>query len=797
MTKKINVFAFLMLFCSSMYSQTNSTNRAYEIWDNNPAPNRGSDYDITKAGGYPYDADWEQESYPIGNGYMGANIFGRTDIERIQITEKTLANEGLYGLGGLTNFAEVYLNIDHFDPQNYKRSLNLNKGILEVDYEQDGIKYSREYFANYPENIIAIKLSSNKKEKISFTLTAEIPHRRGVNEINTKTGSIFAQNDLITLSGKIPHFNINYEAQIKVVNSGGEILALNTNNRSEIKIENANAAVLYIAAGTNYELTPQVFLEEYPNKKLDGDVYPHEKVSNRIINATHLGYDSLKSSHLKDHQSLFERVQLKLSSKVPQATTRRLLENYKKFATPYLEELMFHYGRYLLIASSRKGTLPCGLQGVWSQYNVTPWTGGYWHNINVQMNYWGAFSTNLAEVFAPYLEYFEAYLPKTKQYATAHTKRNNPQVLAKDNGWAIGTGATAYEVGAPGGHSGPGTGGFTGQLLWDRYTFTQDTSYLRELGYPALLEMSKFLSKTLKPFENGVLLVEPSASPEIRTINSKGEFQGDYYITKGTTFDQGFVWEDFNNVLQAAQILGSNDEFLDVIRNQIDKLDPILIGASGQVKEFREENEYGEIGDPHHRHVSHLCPLYPGTLINSNTPEWVKGVSIALDKRGNNTTGWAMAHRMNLRARTKEAEKAHEVYSKFIKERTCPNLWTLHPPFQIDGNLGTMAGVAEMLVQSHEGFIEILPALPKAWETGEFKGLIARGNFELSAKWKNGNASFLKIVANKGGKCQIKYKNISGVQIKDGGGNTIPYTLKSKNTIEFNTSQFGEYVITF
>jgi alpha-L-fucosidase 2 len=799
MRKEIVLICFVVL-CTNVFSQQNIMNRVYEVWDDQPAPNRGSDYSIIKSRGYPYDADWESHSYPIGNGYMGANIFGRTDTERIQITEKTLANEGLYGKGGLTNFAEIYLDFNHYNPKNYKRSLNLNEAILNVSYENEGVQYTREYLANYPENIIAIKLSSDKKGKISFTLRAEIPYRKSANEINTKYGKTFAENGLITLSGNIAHFNVNYEGQIKVINDGGKLIAENSNPIAEIRVENANSVVLLIAAGTNYELSEKVFLEKTNNKKLDVNVFPHEKVAKRIDNATTIGFEALKARHLKDYQNLFSRVNLSFSPEVPQVTTKTLLENYKEDASNiFLEELMFHFGRYLLISSSRKGTLPCGLQGVWSQYAVTPWTGGYWHNINVQMNYWGAFSTNMAETFIPYLEYYKAYRPITEEYATEYVKKNNPQALAEDgdNGWAIGTGATAYVIGAPGGHSGPGTGGFTSKLLWDRYEFTQDTTFLREIGYPALLSMSKFLSKTLKPYENGLLLVEPSASPEIRVKAADGSFSGPHYVTTGTTFDQGFVWETYNDVLKAAEILSAEDDFLSTVKNQINRLDPILIGTSGQVKEYREENAYGEIGDPHHRHVSHLCPLYPGTLINSSTPEWMLGAITALELRGNKATGWALAHRMNLRARAKDAEQAHEVYSVLLKEKTLPNLWSVHPPFQIDANLGLMAGVAEMLLQSHEGYIQLLPALPKAWNTGSFDGLVTRGNFELSMNWENSKISHFKIIAKSGGKCTIKYPNIESAEIKDDAGKLMSYTKEGENRISFNTTQSGTYFITF
>ncbi len=766
-------------------------NRVYEVWDDRPAPNRGNDYSIIKARGYPYDKDWEMESYPIGNGYMGANIFGRTDTERIQITEKTLTNEGLYGLGGLTSFAEIYLEFDHYNPVNYKRSLNLNEGILYVDYEYEGVRYSREYLANYPENVIAIKLSSNKRNKVSFTLSAEIPYLRSIKQINTRTGSVIAESDLITLSGNIAHFNMNYEGQIKVLNDGGQLFAENENGTPEIRVANANAVVLLIAAGTNYELSEDVFLEEVANKKLDVKKFPHEKVSEIIAKASGLGFRELRHNHLQDFKELFSRVELVLTSDIPNGTTKDILDKYRAAPTnPYLEELLFHFGRYLLISSSRKGTLPTGLQGVWSQYEVTPWSGGYWHNINVQMNYWGAFSTNIAETFLPYMEYFEAYLPLARKNATRYVEKYNPDKLDEegDNGWSIGTGASAFHIHSPGGHSGPGTGGFTTKLFWDYYDFTRDTSYLRNVGYPALLGMSKFLSKSLHQDNNGIYLIEPSASPEQRE-------DGEFYRTKGTTFDQGFTWETYNDLLKAAQVIDAKDDFLEIVRSQIDHLDPILIGSSGQVKEYREEDAYGEIGEKHHRHVSQLCALYPGTLINSQTQEWLDGVSVALDLRGNNTTGWGMAHRMNLRARTREAEEAHEVYSLFIKERACPNLWTLHPPFQIDGNLGTMAGVAEMLLQSHEGYIEPLPALPKAWSSGKFSGLVARGNFEVAAEWDNGQASAFQIKANAGGECQVRFPGIGSAIIRNESGDTISTTEKDANNICFVTEPGGVYHI--
>lgn len=800
--KKLRAFIFFVFLCSTILAQGGSENRIYEVWDDQPAPNRGKDYSWIQSRGYPADPDWEAHSYPIGNGYMGANIFGRTDVERVQITDKTLTNGAPYGSGGMTNFAEVFLEFDHYTVNNYKRSLNLNEGISHVSYEHKGVRYTREYFASYPNNVIAIKLSASEKAKISCTVSAVVPYLRSDNAYNhsssinklAKYATTRAHENSIIFSGTVPSFSLNYEGQIKIINEGGKLIPNNENGSNEIRIIDANSAIILIATGTNYKLSDQVFLMDSTNQKLNPDVFPHKEVTKTIENASNLGYEKLKESHLTDYQNLFSRVSLELSPTVPQVPTKTLVETYKQDPSDtYLEELMFHFGRYLLIASSREGTLPCGLQGVWSQYHVTPWSGGYWHNINVQMNYWGAFNANLPETFVAYEEYFDAYLPKAYENGLEYVKNWHPDVLSnkdKGNGWCIGTGANAYSIGSPGGHSGPGTGGFTTKLLWDRFEFTQDTTFLRETAYPALLGMSTFLSKTLVPSKDGVLLVDRSASPEQR-------HDGVHYMTQGTTFDQGFVWETYNDLLKSAKILEINDAFLETVRDQINKLDPILIGESGQIKEYREEVKYGDIGDPKHRHISHLCPIYPGTLINSSKPEWVEAVSTVLDLRGNNTTGWAMAHRMNVRARTNEAEEAHEVYSKFLRERTLPNLWTVHPPFQIDGNLGTMAGVAEMLLQSHEGYIKLLPALPKAWETGSFHGLVARGNFEISLNWKKRKISSFKVISKNGGKCSIKHSNIEGAQIEDSTGKRISYNIMGENIIEFSTIKSGEYIITF
>jgi alpha-L-fucosidase 2 len=739
---------------------------------------------------------------------MGGNVFGRTDTERVQITHKHLHNDGVYQFGGLTNFAELYLDFGHENVSNYRRSLNLNDAIAHVRYQHEGVNFTRETFMSYPDNVLVIRLTADQAGALSFTVRPEIAYLND-KESDGRTGTVMAKGDLITLKGQMPFFNINFEGQVKVLNEGGNVTAVNTADRGQIQVANATTATIIMAAWTNYELKESVFLNP-PEKKLDPKKFPHETVNRMMSDAVAKGFDGLKRSHLEDYHRLFNRVSLDLGTEVSDQPTRLLVDAYAHGEKdPYLEELMFHFARYLLIASSREDSLPANLQGTWNQYLYAPWSGGYWHNINVQMNYWGAMNTDLAETFEAYINYYKAYRPQAEKHATEYVKEFSPERLSNEpggNGWIIGSGANPYYI-PPGGriHSGPGTGGLIAKLLMDYYRFTQDKDYLREVGYPALLGLSRFYSKALQEQADGTLLVYPSASPEIRVENEVQrafirqfpwgrETERGYYITKGCTFDQAAVWESYKDALEGAEILGiENEPFLDTMRQEIKKLDPILIGDSGQIKEFREETIYGSIGEADHRHISHLCPLYPGTLIGSANPEWQKAAAKTLDLRGNDTRNWAMAHRMNARARLGQAEEAHEVYQKFIAERTFPNLLTWQPPFQVDGTFGSLAGVAEMLLQSHEGMIKPIPALPKAWRSGSFNGLVARGNFKVSAAWKDGILTKLTIESRSGGPCRVKVPE--GVSVVDQHEKPIAFESGAAGVIAFPTEKGGIYSI--
>ena len=544
----------------------------YEIWEREPAANRGPGGRGTQGGGRPFDPDWERHSMPIGNGYMGANIFGRTDTDRIQITDKGLHNRGVYAEGGLTSFAELYLDFGHDAFTDYRRALNLNDAIVSVAYTADGVRYRREYFASYPDKVLVIRLTADRPKSLSFRIRPEVPYlerRRGDDQ---RTAETTVAGDLITVSGTAKHFHVNYEAQIKVLNEGGTL----SQGEDTITVRDADSVTIILATGTNYELSPRIFLQP-PGEKLDHALFPHENVSHKIQNAAAKGFTKLRENHLQDYRNLFGRVAINFGSTPSKLPTSELLQNYRNNnRDTWLDELFFQFGRYLLIASSRETSLPANLQGTWSQFNNSPWTGGYWHNINVQMNYWGAKSANLAETFQAYIEFFKAYLPKAQEYATEYVKQNNPDNLHADgdNGWILGTHGNAYYISPPERHSGPGTGGMTAKMLMDYYLFTGDEKYLEEVAYPAMLSLSRFYSAALIP-HGDLLLVEPSASPEQRVSDEQlarglpgRSVVRNYYVTAGTTFDQGFVWEAFNDTLILAERLGKEDPFLQTIAEQ-------------------------------------------------------------------------------------------------------------------------------------------------------------------------------------------------------------------------------------
>ena len=706
---------------------------------------------------------WERWSLPIGNGYMGISVFGRTDRERLLITENSLSNPCSYhenfpgGAAGLSNFCSFYLDFSHKRVRNYRRTLNLNKALCTTEYEYKGVYYKREHFASYPGNVFVTRITGDKEKSVSFTLSAEVSLNRSYlfedGDKMGKTAEIKAENDEITVSGEMLYYGIKFYGKMKVVANGGTV----SRKGNSLEIKDADEVLLVFSCATNYVPEERVFTENEPRKKLAPYTVPVGRVNENIENASNAGFESLFCEHLRDYASLFEKADIDLGGEKEQLTTDKLISRYRRTKdSRYLEELCFQYGRYLLISSSRKGGRPANLQGIWNRYDSSPWSAGYWHNINVQMNYWPAFNTNLHECFVPYIQYYNSYKALAAENADEYIKKYFPAEYSDDNGIAIATGAWLYDLeklpDPKTGHSGAGTGAFTVKLFDDYYEFTRDENFLRETGYPALRKVSVLLSKILEKQEDGTLLAKYSASPE-QCHNDK------YYHTKGCAFDQQMIYQCWSDTIKAAEILGINDSFIDYIKENLEKLSPVLIGKSGQIKEFREENYYGDIGEKRHRHISHLVGLYPGNIITSENEEYIKAAQVTLNRRGDKSTGWSTAHKLNLWARTKNGERAFDLVKMALSKCMATNLWDLHPPFQIDGNFGFTAGVAEMLLQSHEGFIEVIPALPSKWAKGSFKGLTARGGFSVDAEWENGEIKCISVLSLAGGILRIKTNN--------------------------------------
>jgi alpha-L-fucosidase 2 len=774
-TKKIIV---AILFSVSIFGHAQQ-NKTLRLWYNEPTPNT--------------DKGWVNRSIPMGNGYMGVNIFGGTATERIQITENSLYDNGDKDRGlkrrGLNNFAEVFIDFNHNKIKDYKHELNLNKGVSSLEYESGGVKYTREYITSYPDKVMAIRLSASKKGKLSFTLRPTIPFV-GVG----KSGSLSAKNDIITLSGVMEHYKITYEGQFKVIPEGGK---LKTNKNGTIKVSGADNAVILIAIGTNYELNSKVFLTQDPAQKLAGFSDPHKKVTTYLETAAEKSYEELLKNHQADYSELYDRVNFDLGANEPNMPTNKLVDVYpNKDSSKYLEELAFQYGRYMLICSSRKGSLPPHLQGIWNVYQRPPWSSKYLHDTNVQMAYAPVFSTNLSELFDSYTDYFKAFEPRQRLYATQYIKQYNKSQLDPNgnNGWSGPFWSSPYDVPGKSKIAGFGTGSWIGLLFWDYYDYTRNETLLQEKIYPVIYDQANFVSRFVTKTD-GVLLAKPSSSPEQKLRN-----------TIGTTFDQQMFYENHHNVIKGAEILERSDARLSTFETQLPLLDPIQVGKSGQIKEFRQEsffNEFGEakinkIIDTNHRHASMLLGLYPGILITDKTPAWLDAATVSLLKRDHKTNiGWARAERISMWARVHNGEEAYAYYKELLSENYMHNLFNDHRGgqlFQADANYGATAGVAEMLLQCQDYVVAPLSALPEAWSEGSYSGMLARGNFEVSAEWSKGQAKKFEVLSKSGGILEFRYPNVAEAVIKTSEGKNVVFTAKGTDHVTIKTTVGQTYV---
>ena len=709
-------------------------------------------------------AGWEKWSLPLGNSRFGASLFGRTETDRIQITENSLANPPIrgnswkQGMGGTRSFGDLIFEFGHKSPTKYRRSLSLDNAVSLVSYEYNGVKYTREYFLSYPDNVLAMRFTAGKGGKLSFTLSPLISfcgdYCVASGDGCGRSGEVISTHTDIVMRGVSDYYNIKYEGRIRIKAYGGRI----TNENGTFKLKNAESAEIFFTCGTNYRMEKRVFAESDPKSKLSAFPAPGEAVLRTLNAACAKGYDALKKAHIDDYRALFGRVNLSIGGKYRGTPTDELLELYRHGdESRYLEELVFQYGRYLLIASSRRGGYPANRQGTWCAYDSSPWSCDYHHNINVQMNYWPAHAVNLAECFEVYNDYADAYMPLAKRNADKYMLQNYPDKFPGRGacGWTIGSFASLYSVSTPHAydHSGPGTGALTALLFWQHYDFTRDKKYLQETAYPYLLEMSRFFLLILEKV-NGKMLVGFSASPE-QIQNGK------YYVTKGSSFDQQLVYENFDKTLQAAKILRITEEdepLLSQIAKTMPLLDPVIIGEGRYIKEYREEQKYAEIGEADHAHVSQLVALYPGSTISRKTPDWLDAAKNTLNLRGDKAAGFGVAHRLLLWARTGDEYRAYKLYHTLIHDTLFPNLWSTNPPFQISGNFGATAGVCEMLIQSNTGVIDLLPALPERWRNGNFEGLCASGGFIIDCTWENKRVKEIFVKSTVGGICRLKFK---------------------------------------
>lgn len=807
------------------------------------------------------DIGWQNWSMPLGNGYFGANVFGRVETERVQISEKTLANpwqrvkveNGVTSwpqVAGLNNFSETYIDFNHSSAgvDNYSRTLDLRTSIASTSYDYDGARYTREYFVSYPDKALVIYLDA-QDGPLSFTLRPTIPFEQsymddpsdGLSKTGTVVSSVEYGIGCIELSGTLGYYDVDFVGYYRVYTTGGTITAdtvshsymdadgtLITDNDGVIRVDGASSAIIVATFGTDYELCSENFENgQYSHNKQTAKTdleYAREIVRDQLYYVTDEidsmsvdeAYEYLKGRHLADYQDLFGRVELDLNCEAEDfdLTTDKLLQKYNSGEhSTYLDTLLFQYGRYLIIASSRDGSLPANLQGVWNCYNVPAWTSGYWSNINIQMNYWHVFSTNLAETFIPYVDYNAAYMPVAEKNASNVIATHNPDVYNKDggNGWTMGVSGNPFFFSSD---RSCGNLGLLTQLFYEYYEFTKDEEVLK-LVYEVLVNAARFVTKCVKNYD-GLYLVEYCDSPEMYV-------NGAWYYTTGTTYAQTLAYINNYGALECAKELGidlsdgdllSSEEYsiLSTILEQIDKYDPINVGLSGQIKEFREEDYYCSLGNPNHRHISQLVGLFPGNLINSGTDAWMDAALVTLAGRNNGLTdwpngttnsneasivAWSWAHKQALYARAGEGNLALEMLAGNLRNSTLPNLLMVCGKiFQIEASSGTTAAIAEMLLQSDEEFIEILPALPSEWSEGAYTGLVARGNYEVSVEWKNGLANKINILSKLGGEVSVKYPEFSDVTVYNSSGKRISFTMTNDKVITFDTVEGETYYIT-